>query len=92
MDFCKNDAQVWWGTMVLGGGSPGRYIYRNWHTHARIKYIFRGDNITQLMSCVHGSNSRFENKDSRCPNPTVRQKLKLGQLNTTHQLSNVMAI
>lgn len=25
-------------------------------------------NITQLMSCVHGSHSRFENKDPKCHN------------------------
>jgi hypothetical protein len=36
----------------------GGIIIYEWHTSH--------DNITQLMSCVHGPNSRFEKKDVGC--------------------------
>ena len=31
--------------------------------------------ITQLMSCVHGSGNRFENKDSGCRNPNALDRI-----------------
>ena len=53
------------------------------------------------MSCVHGPNSRFENKDPGCLNPNasvetesnyLRLNLKSWHLNTTHQLSKIMLV
>ena len=40
-------------------------------------------NITQLMSCVHGSHNRFENKASGCWNPSC---FELKVEHTLHQL------
>jgi len=51
----------------------------------------RDHKITQLMSCVHGPSSIFENKDSGWGNPTCFLPiLKSGQKNKTHQPSDVM--
>ena len=36
-----------------------------------IQSFIEHPNITPLMSCVHGSSSRFENKDFGCTNPNA---------------------
>jgi hypothetical protein len=53
--------------------------------------LHKWHNITQLMSCVHGSCSRFGNErfwmvESQCFKPNLMSR----QLNTTHHMRNVM--
>lgn len=40
-----------------------------------VKSPKEGHNNTQIMSCVHMSNSRFKNKDSRYWNPSALDQI-----------------
>lgn len=49
-----------------------------------------GYNISQCLHLVHGLDNIFENNNPKCHNPIVTiLSMKSGQLNTTHQTSNV---
>ena len=40
-----------------------------------VKSLKEGHDNTQMMSCVHMSNSRFKNKDSRYRNPSALDQI-----------------
>ena len=56
-----------WETMALQMLATVDFLF--YHSLNQRELLHTSHNIIQLMSCVHGSSSRFKNNDSGCWNP-----------------------
>ena len=95
---------MWYSIWVEGrggGGEIGSHIWMNpttlfirlWSNHNKRKMYVCACiyNFTWLMSCTHGSDNRFEKKDSGGRHVVASYWILMwGELSTTHELSDVM--